>query len=177
MRFIILTILFLFHPNTKCSKEHFEYDPLYAAVKFIDSTSGGNIRMYSTSYPYPRQKEFLTKETLKRYIGSVPNLDEGEFQDLLDKIDFPFLLEQQLISVKLVPRKLPQGIEYFDVSPDRYAKGEYYAISAPIVSKQKDVAFVFYLKSCGYLCSAWNVIILKKESKVWRAHLVLPVTL
>jgi hypothetical protein len=175
--FILILLAACFCDTNAQTRE--DYDVLNQFLSEIREINKDNdIRIYAKSYAYYDGQRFFTKETFNTYLYSVPGLDNERFKEFINILDFQYLSNQKIKDVNWDFTKVKEKVVQYGETPEKFNSGLlHYAVSRPLYTQDKKTAFIFYLKSCGYLCNSWSVRIYFKKGEKWCFYEQLPLTL
>ena len=135
------------------------------------------VYLHKTTIKYRGEIDFFKSNRLSSYIESGLARDEDKFKTLLSALEKEGMGDLVRPAIPFDKRKLIPGVELVDAIPGMQEGRKNYALSVPLFSKNRNYAFVFYRKSCGFLCASWQLVIYKNINKEWYAVEQVSVTL
>ena len=112
--------------------------------------------------------KFYTSDRLASYEARWLRI-EKDFKNLLSTLQEEGMGPLVRPTIVFNKKKLNPGVEIVQDMPDLKQHNQHFALSAPVFSKNRNFAFLFYYKPCMIPCQSWQLVIFKNVDNEWYA--------
>ena len=171
MKNILIVLLFVsFSSLSQEAKIAEDYKLINKTLIFIQNRYFlEKVYLHKTTIKFYNETGFFDPDRLSTFTDSGLVRDEDKFKILLSALEKEGMGDLVRPAIPFDKRKLIPGVELVDAIPGMQEGRKNYALSVPLFSKNRNYAYVFYHKSCGFLCASWQLLIYKNINKEWYA--------
>ncbi len=177
---IYLLVLFLSTQSFAQEILEEDYILLNEVAKCLLTFNGKDVLViYERPYPFENKDSFFTKEVFNEYLY-LPLKSKKKIKKMIQTLDFKYLVTHNRTDSDWAWdfKRVESNIVKYSGKQEDIDGMERYGISKPVYTRDRELAFIYYYKTCGrFNCGSWMLLIFKKCNEKWSFYEHLPMAI